>query len=134
MALTGRAALLALAGVLAAVLLRSAAGLVAADGLILAAIAADLVLAASVRRLDLSRSGDARILLGQAGSSELTIGNPGQRPLRAVIRDAWQPSLAAPGPARVVVPPGGQVTISTVLAPTRRGDKQAGQVTVRSLG
>jgi uncharacterized protein (DUF58 family) len=134
MVLTGRAALLALAGVLAAVVLGTAAGLVAADGLILAAIAADVFLAASVRRLELSRSGDSQILLGQVGSSSLTIGNPGPRPLRGVARDAWQPSLAAAGRTRVVVPPGGQITVTTTLAPTRRGDKQAGPVTVRSLG
>jgi uncharacterized protein (DUF58 family) len=134
MALTGRAALIALIATLAAVLLRTTAGLVAADGLILAAIAADVFLAASVGRLQLTRSGDARILLGQQGRSELTIANGGSRQLRGVVRDAWPPSLAASGRARVSVPPGGQVTVTTTLAPTRRGDKQAGQVTVRSLG
>ena len=134
MAVTGRAALVALIGTLAAVASRSLAGLLAIDGVILAAIALDLVLAAGIRHLTLSRSGDTAILLGQQGTATLTIGNPGRRQLRGVVRDAWQPSLQATGPLRVVVPAGGQVVVNTTLAPTRRGDKAAGRVTVRSLG
>jgi len=133
-AVTGRAALVALIGTLAAVASRSLAGLLAIDGVILAAIALDLVLAAGIRHLTLSRSGDTAILLGQQGTATLTIGNPGRRRLRGVVRDAWQPSLQATGPLRVVVPAGGQVVVNTTLAPTRRGDKAAGRVTVRSLG
>jgi len=133
-AVTRRAALVALIGTLAAVASRSMAGLLAVDGVILAAIALDLVLAASIRQLTLSRSGDTTILLGQQGTATLTIGNPGRRQLRSVVRDAWQPSVQATGPVRVVVPAGGQVVVNTTLAPTRRGDKAAGRVTVRSLG
>ena len=134
MAVTGRAAFVALIGTLAAVASRSMAGLLAVDGVILAAIALDLALAAGIRQLTLSRSGDTTILLGQQGTATLTIGNPGRRQLRGVVRDAWQPSLQASGPVRVVVPAGGQVVVNTTLAPTRRGDKAAGRVTVRSLG
>jgi uncharacterized protein (DUF58 family) len=133
-AVTGRAALVALIGTLAAVLLRSIAGLIAIDGVILAAIALDLVLAAGVRQLTLARSGDTTILLGQQGTATLTIGNRGRRELRGVVRDAWQPSLQATGQVRVVIPAGGQVVVNTTLAPTRRGDKAAGLVTIRSLG
>jgi len=133
-AVTGRAAFVALIGTLAAVASRSMAGLLAVDGVILAAIALDLALAAGIRQLTLSRSGDTTILLGQQGTATLTIGNPGRRQLRGVVRDAWQPSLQASGPVRVVVPAGGQVVVNTTLAPTRRGDKAAGRVTVRSLG
>jgi uncharacterized protein (DUF58 family) len=133
-AVTGRAALVALIGTLAALLSRSIAGLVTVDGVILAAIAIDLVLAAGVRQLTLARSGDTTILLGQQGTATLTIGNPGRRQLRGLVRDAWQPSLGATGQVRVVIPAGGQVVVNTTLAPTRRGDKAAGQVTVRSRG
>jgi len=133
-AVTGRAALVALIGTLAAVASRSVAGLLAVDAVIVAAIALDLVLAAGVRQLTLSRSGDTTILLGQQGTATLTIGNPGRRPLRGIVRDAWQPSLQATGPVRVVIPAGGQVAVNTTLAPTRRGDKAAGRVTIRSLG
>jgi uncharacterized protein (DUF58 family) len=133
-AVTGRAALVALIGTLAAVASRSVAGLLAVDGIIVAAIALDVVLAAGVRQLTLTRSGDTTILLGQQGTATLTIGNPGRRQLRGVVRDAWQPSLQPTGPVRVVIPAGGQVVVNTTLASTRRGDKAAGQVTVRSLG
>jgi uncharacterized protein (DUF58 family) len=133
-AVTGRAALVTLIGSLAALLSGSVAGLLAVDGVILAAIAFDLVVAAGVRQLTFIRSGDTTILLGQQGTATLTIGNPGRRQLRGVVRDAWQPSLDATGPVRVAIPAGGQVVVNTTLAPTRRGDKAAGLVTVRSRG
>jgi uncharacterized protein (DUF58 family) len=133
-AVTGRAALVSLIGTLAALLSGSIAGLLTVDGVIMAAIALDLVLAAGVRQLTFTRSGDTTILLGQQGTATLTIGNPGRRQLRGVVRDAWQPSLEATGPVRVEIPAGGQVVVNTTLAPTRRGDKAAGQVTVRSHG
>jgi len=135
MALTGRAALAALAGTLAALAFRSVAALVITDGLIALAIAADCVLAAGVRQLRVSRGGDTRILLGQRAAVTLTIDNPGRRILRGVARDAWPPSAAArPGRAHLAIPAGGQVTVATTLEPVRRGDRQAGLVTIRSLG
>ncbi len=134
MAVTGRAALVALAGTLAMLLLRTTAGLLAVDGVILVAVVVDLILAAGVRKLTLTRSGDTSILLGQQGMATLTIANPAKRPLRGVVRDAWQPSLQASGQVRVLIQAGGQVAVNTTLAPTRRGDKAAGLVTIRSLG
>jgi uncharacterized protein (DUF58 family) len=135
MALTGRAALAALIGTLAALAFRSVAALVITNGLIALAIGADCLLAAGVRQLRVSRAGDARILLGQHGTVTLTIANPGRRVLRGIARDAWPPSASArPGRARVLVPPGGQVTMTTTLAPERRGDQRAGALTIRSLG
>jgi uncharacterized protein (DUF58 family) len=135
MALTGRAAIAALIGTLAALAFRNALALVIADGLILLAVAADLLLAAGVRQLRVARSGDTRILLGQRGTVTLAIGNPGRRALRGIVRDAWQPSAGAqPGRARVFIPAGGQLTMATSLLPERRGDRPGGLVTVRSLG
>jgi uncharacterized protein (DUF58 family) len=135
MALTGRAAIAALIGTLAALAFRDFAALLVVDGLILLGIAADCVLAAGVRQLRVARSGDTRILLGQQGTVTLTIANPGRRVLRGVVRDAWPPSAGArPGRARVLIPAGGQVTVTTTLLPERRGDRPGGLVTVRSLG
>lgn len=134
MALTGRAALVALLGTAAALALRTTAGLVLIDGVIALAIGADVALAASVGKLGISRSGDTRIRLGEQGAITLTVTNPGRRPLRGVLRDAWQPSMHASGRAKLVVPPGGRVSVGTTLRPTRRGDRSAGPVTVRSLG
>ena len=134
MALTGRAALLALIGTLAAVLLRTVPGLVTVDGLIALAIVADVVLAGSVGRLQMSRSGDTRIMLGERGAATLTITNPGKRAVRGLLRDAWQPSLGASGRAELAIPAGGRAEVTTAMQPTRRGDKSAGKVTVRSVG
>jgi uncharacterized protein (DUF58 family) len=134
MALTGRAALIALIGTLAAVLLRTVAGLVVVDALIAAVIMVDVALAGSVRQLQMTRSGDTRIMLGEHGATTLTITNPGRRTVRGLLRDAWQPSLGASGRVEIAIPAGGRGTVTTVMEPTRRGDKAAGKVTVRSVG
>jgi uncharacterized protein (DUF58 family) len=134
MALTGRAALVALIGTLAAVAVRTTAALLLVDAAIVAAIVVDLALAASVRGLELSRSGDTRVLLGQDATTTVRIINPGRRDLRGVVRDAWQPSAGAGGPVGVRIPASGQIAVTTTLRPTRRGDISAAAVTVRSLG
>ncbi len=135
MALTGRAGLTALVGALAVLAFRNLIALIGVDALIVAAIAADMFLAAGVLQLQITRSGDTRILLGGTGKVTLTIHNPGRRPLRGLVRDAWRPSAgAAPGRAHVTVPAGGRVTLTTTLTPQRRGDTSPGRVTVRSLG
>ena len=135
MALTGRAGLAALIGALVVLAFRTTAVLLAVNSLVLAAIAADLVLAGGVRPLRMTRSGDTRVLLGETASITLTVENPGRRPLRAVVRDSWQPSAhARPGHAVLRIPAHGRATLTTVLAPDRRGEKRPGSVTVRSLG
>jgi uncharacterized protein (DUF58 family) len=134
-ALTGRAALTALTGVLVILAVRVTAALVAVNAVILAAIAADLALAAAVRPLRLSRSGETNVLLGDSAEVVLTVTNPGRRTLRADIRDAWQPSAGArPHHVRVRLPAGATVALTTALSPDRRGDKPAAEVTIRSLG
>ena len=83
MALTGRAAAVALAGVLVVLAVRSwlaVAGLAIA---LLAGVALDLLLAAAIRPLQLNRSGDTTVRLGETATVTLTIANPGHRPLRA---------------------------------------------------
>jgi uncharacterized protein (DUF58 family) len=134
-ALTGRAALAALAGALVVLAFRSVAALIVVDGLLVAAIAADLLLAAPVRALGVARFGDTRILLGQVGSVTVTVHNRTSRRLRGVVRDAWRPSAdARPDRVRLSVPAGAQASAVTLLEPRRRGDATAGPVTVRSLG
>jgi uncharacterized protein (DUF58 family) len=135
MTLTGRAALAALIGVLVIVAARDGAALLAVNGLLLAAIVADVALAARTGPLQLARAGDTKVLLGQSAPVTLTVANPGRRTLRADIRDAWQPSAGArPHHARVRIPAAGRAVLTTTLTPTRRGDKQAAMVTIRSLG
>jgi uncharacterized protein (DUF58 family) len=135
MALTGRAGLAALMGALAVLGFRTLGALLAVNGVLLAAILADLALAGSVRRLRVTRSGDRRVLLGQTASAQVTVDNPGRRLVRAVVRPAWQPSAhAEPGQFRLAVPAGGRATVTSTLTPSRRGDKVSAAVFVRSVG
>jgi uncharacterized protein (DUF58 family) len=134
-ALTGRAALAALVGALVILAVRVPAAVLAVNALIVAAIVADLALAAAVRPLRLERSGDTSVLLGESARVTLTLANPGGRTLRGEVRDAWQPSAGAqPHHLRVRLPAGSSAQLTTTLRPSRRGDKAAAVVTVRSLG
>ncbi|HEY7432261.1 MAG TPA: DUF58 domain-containing protein [Streptosporangiaceae bacterium] len=135
MALTGRAALVALTAVLVILAVRVPAAIFVVNGLLVAAIAADLALAAAIRPLRMDRSGDSSALLGETADVTLTVANPGRRTLRGQIRDAWQPSAGAqPHHRRALLPPGSSARLTTTLHPCRRGDKTAATVTVRSLG
>jgi uncharacterized protein (DUF58 family) len=135
MALTGRAAIAAAAGALLILAFRNPAMLIVVNLVLVAAIAVDVALAAPVRAVRLSRSGDTRVLLGERASVVLELTNPARRALRAVVRDAWQPSAGATPPhARLTVPAGSRATLTTQLRPDRRGDKAAAAVTIRSLG
>ena len=135
MALTGRAAVAAVAGALVILAFRTLPALIVVNGLIAAGIVADLALAASVSQLRLTRDGDTRITLGDTGAVVLTIDNPSGRALRATVRDAWRPSAGAlPSRAHVTVRPGGSARVVTTLEPQRRGDTVPAGVTIRSLG
>jgi uncharacterized protein (DUF58 family) len=140
MALTGRAALLAALGSLPVGLWEPGwTGILAVNGPLVLACACDFTLAAPVRRLILTRSGDTSARLGETADVTLTVTNPSGRPLRADIRDAWPPSSRQPGAEtssrhRLTVPAGERRRVTTRLRPTRRGDHQAERVTVRSYG
>ncbi|WP_395309603.1 DUF58 domain-containing protein [Mycobacterium sp. AMU20-3851] len=136
MTLTGRAGLVALIGVLPIVVspLPATAFAIVLGALVIA-FGTDAALAASPRRLVVQRSGDTSARLGQTVDSVVEIHNPGRRRLRGEVRDAWAPS-ARPSPrARPLdIPAGGRARLVTTLAPSRRGDQCAAQVTVRTIG
>ncbi|MGV9341436.1 DUF58 domain-containing protein [Streptomyces sp. NPDC003688] len=141
MPLTGRAALIAALGSVPVGLLDPGwTGLLAVNGSLALACACDFALAAPVRRLVLSRSGDTSVRLGDTADVTLTVTNPSRRLLRARLRDAWPPSSWQPGTEldasrhRLTVPPGERRRVTTRLRPTRRGDRQADRVTIRSYG
>ncbi|MDJ0345743.1 DUF58 domain-containing protein [Streptomyces sp. H10-C2] len=141
MALTGRTALLAALGALAVgLLLPGWSGILAVEGVLLLGILCDLALAAPVRKLHFTRIGDTSVRLGDIASVMLTVTNPSGRPLRALLRDSWPPSSWHPGTEvaasrhRLAVPPGERRRVTTVLHPTRRGDRRAERVIVRSHG
>jgi uncharacterized protein (DUF58 family) len=141
MALTGRAALLAALGSIPVGILEPGwTGILAVNGSLALACACDVALAAPVRRLALTRSGDTSTRLGETADVTLTITNPSRRPLRAQLRDAWPPSSWQPGTEieasrhRLTIPPGERRRATTRLRPTRRGDRRADRVTIRSYG
>ncbi|MFB6842416.1 DUF58 domain-containing protein [Streptomyces sp. NPDC056361] len=141
MALTGRTALLAALGSLPVGLLApSWAGMLAVNAPLSLAILCDYALAAPVRKLQFTRSGDTSVRLGDAADVRLTVTNPSRRPLRAQIRDAWPPSSWLPGTEHAAsrhtlkVPAGERRRLATALHPTRRGDRHAERITIRSYG
>ncbi|TQJ88560.1 DUF58 domain-containing protein [Streptomyces sp. SLBN-31] len=141
MALTGRTALLAALGsVPVGIWDPGWAGILAVNAPLAVACACDFALAAPVRRLGLTRSGDTNVRLGETADVTLTVTNPSRRVLRARLRDAWPPSSWQPGTEvdasrhRLTVPAGERRRVTTRLRPTRRGNRQADRVTIRSYG
>lgn len=157
MAVTWRAVALAAAGLLPVLLFPVPGTVVVWALVVVAACAVDALLAASPRRLALTRRVPTSVRLGEPARSELTVVNLAGRRLRAVVRDAWPPSVADDGGAVVEAPAGGRVAaasarvvpsarhrvdlpagdgarLTTPLRPTRRGDRAAGPVTIRSFG
>ncbi|MFJ3496573.1 DUF58 domain-containing protein [Streptomyces sp. NPDC086091] len=141
MALTGRTALLAALGSLPVGLWAPDwTGLLAVNAPLAVACACDYALAAPVRRLRLTRSGDTSVRLGETADVTLTLTNPSRRPLRAALRDAWPPSSLPTATDTttsrhdLTVPAGERRRVTTRLTPTRRGDHHPDRVTIRSYG
>jgi uncharacterized protein (DUF58 family) len=152
MALTVRTALLALAGALVvAFVVPSRPGVAAVSAVVVALALVDVALAGSVRGLSFVRDAAATDLPTQGSSSaeasmstvrlgegtqvSLLVTNPGRRRVRGLLRDAWPPSAGAATQRHPIdVPPGQRRRVTTVLRPTRRGDRLAYRVTVRALG
>lgn len=135
MAFSGWFVLLVAAGVVPVVLLDGLPGLLLWLAVVVLVAAIDLVFAGSPAALDLARDAPARLRLGETGTARLAVANTGSRPVHGVIRDAWEPSAGARPPRqRLHVDPGERVVLTTVLTPTRRGERRAVSVTVRSFG
>jgi uncharacterized protein (DUF58 family) len=135
MALTGRAGLLAILGAIVLIFVPSWWALLTVEAVVLLGVAVDLALAGNVRRLRFHRAGDTNIRLGETAAVALIVENLGRRRVRARLRDAWPPSAGAlPRLVNVAVPPGERRRVEVTLTPTRRGDRRAVTVTVRSTG
>ncbi|MCU1682074.1 MAG: lipoprotein [Amycolatopsis sp.] len=136
MTLTGRLGVVALVGALVVGFgVPSWAGIALVAAVLLAAVIVDLVLAGGVRGLALVRSGETSVRLGESVDVTLTLGNSGRRAVRGMLRDAWSPSAGAELDRHpVALPAGERRVVTTRLTPTRRGDRSAFRVTVRSLG
>ena len=136
MALTGRAALAAALSVLVVgLLLPSWAGIGLVTLVLLLLFGVDALLAAPVRPLGVRREGDSSVRLGETAEVSVVVENGSSRRLRGRLRDAWPPSAGAAEQRHTVdLPAGDRARLTTVLRPTRRGDRPASSVTIRSVG
>ncbi|WP_432507615.1 DUF58 domain-containing protein [Kineococcus arenarius] len=135
MALTGRAPLLVLLGLVALALRPGWGAFWAWLALSAVLVGVDVALAASPRAVSVQRAPLPAVRLGEPCTAELLVANTGRRRARGVLRDAWQPSAGARGERHALdLPPGERRRLSTVLVPTRRGDRFADRVTVRCTG
>jgi uncharacterized protein (DUF58 family) len=134
MAITARAGFVALVGIVVVGLV-GVWGLVFTESVVVCAVLVDLAVAGSVRRLAFRRSGPASVRAGATATMRLLVTNPGRRRVRGRLRDAWPPGAgASPHDVALDVPPGEGRWVETTLRPTRRGDRRADRITVRSLG
>jgi uncharacterized protein (DUF58 family) len=103
---------------------------------IAAVVALDWLVAAPAGEVGLRREGPTEVRLGDQVTVTLHLTNAAVRTMRALVRDAWVPSAGAAPPYahRVTLDPGETAAVETVLTPTRRGDRPAARVTVRSYG
>ena len=135
MSLTGRTAVLGLAGLLPLVLFPGLAAFLGWAALVLLGIAADVILAGSPRALRVEREPVSAVRLGEPAQAWFVLSNPGRRRVHGLVRDGWQPSAGATSSRQLIDLPSGQRRrLVTDLLPTRRGDRRAQHVTVRSYG
>jgi uncharacterized protein (DUF58 family) len=135
MALSGRAALLALIGLLPVTLWPGWSSVLAWAGLLLVAVLLDLLLAGSPRGLQVQRDPVSAVRLGEPAPASFVLSNSGRRRVRGLVRDGWPPSAAAsPSRQPLDLPAGQRRRVTTTLTPTRRGDRRAQHITVRSYG
>ncbi|WP_166849790.1 DUF58 domain-containing protein [Isoptericola sp. BMS4] len=148
MALTWRAVALAVLGVVPVAVLPVPGTVLVWAIVVVAACALDVALAASPRAVAVRRAVPGSVRRGTPARSELVLTNEAPRRLRALVRDAWPPSVVvdprsrtAGGPVvahsgrhRVDLPPGESARVRTPLLPTRRGERTAGPVSIRAYG
>jgi uncharacterized protein (DUF58 family) len=105
-------------------------------GSLVALVAAlDLALAAPITGLRFSRTPSDPVRLGVGGQSTVRVLNAGSRRWRGLLRDAWVPSAgSSPRQHACALGSGEQRLLITELRPTRRGERPAAQLTVRSFG
>ncbi len=136
MALTGRAALIALAGVVPVALAPGWGTLLGWALLVLLLVVVDLAVAGSPRALRVHREAPgAAVRLGESLQVALVVENTGRRRVRGRLRDGWPPSAGDTTRRHPLdVPAGQQRRVTSTLRPTRRGDRRVELLTVRSAG
>jgi uncharacterized protein (DUF58 family) len=135
MAISGRLVALVALGIVPVVVFDDPAALYAWLGFVALVAVADLLLAASPRRINLERLLPGPVRLGERVKSTLYLTNSGRRRMRAIVRDGWPPSaVATPSRHRVDVPAAERRAVVTALTPFRRGERRSAHVTLRSFG
>lgn len=95
----------------------------------------DVWMAPRTSRVGVRRQAPGAVRLSQSVRTTLDVANLGRRRIRGAVRDAWQPSAGAASTRHAFSLATGEVqSFGTMLRPTRRGDRQAGAVTVRTYG
>lgn len=104
-------------------------------GLCLLLTGLDVALAASPRTVSVTRRVPARTRIGEPVPVSVALHNHGPRALRAVIRDAWQPTAGAPTTRQQLsIPSGERARVAIPLLPRRRGELVSEFVMIRSRG
>ena len=100
-----------------------------------ALVVIDIAAALSPREIRAERTVPYSVRLGESAAASLILTNRSERTAHLQVRDAWQPSAGAEGERHTVVLPAGQRRrLKVRLTPTRRGDRHADLVTLRSTG
>ncbi|MGD7707651.1 DUF58 domain-containing protein [Microlunatus sp. Y2014] len=133
MVLTWRSGVVALAAIPVGFLFGGWAWLlVAALALV---VLVDVIRCPDPRKVTVRRGGDSAIRLGESADTWFMITNRGRRRMVGVARNSWIPSAGARGGIRKLdIPAGQRRRFPTRLTPTRRGDRTAGPITIRTLG
>ncbi|WP_439030863.1 DUF58 domain-containing protein [Gordonia terrae] len=98
-------------------------------------VCVDIALAGSTKSITLARSVPGPLRLGESTTCSVAVTNHGSGTFRGVLRDSWQPSAgASENTHRVTVPRAETRSVTTILTPTRRGDRLAVRMTIRRLG
>ena len=135
MAVSGRFVALLAVAVVPTVLLGTAWGGVAWTAVVVVAAGLDVLLAADPRAVRVERRMPRLARRGTTTDGTLVIANDGRRPLRAVVRDMWEPSAGqTPRRLGVTVPAGERRTARMRFAPFRRGRRSTAGVAVRAFG
>ena len=133
MAITGRVPVLLLLGLVAVVLRPSVGTVWLWAGGVAVLVLVDLLLSPRADAVEVTRRPLAPVRLHEETGTVLDV--HARRRVRAVLRDAWQPSAGATGNRhRLSLAAGERVALHTGLRPSRRGDLAAVGVTVRALG
>ncbi|GAA1820757.1 DUF58 domain-containing protein [Nesterenkonia flava] len=98
-------------------------------------VIADVLLAASPRRVRVVREDTPAVRAGEPVTARTLVENVGSRTLRGQVKDGWQPSAGARRPVQdVTIPAGERQLVEVPLRPQRRGNLRSEHLTVRSVG